>query len=243
MRIGVIGTGVIATAVVESIAQDGHQITVSERSTKNSSRLAAQFSAVSVAGNQAVLDQSDTVIIALMADHLPDILGALAFRPDHAVISLMAGVSIDKLRKRTAPARFEAVMLPFPNIAQTGAPILVHGQTGIIKALFGERNCIFEMASAAELDAYLCAQAVLSPAVQLVNDAVRWLGARVDDEGQAERFLRELVGSHLMGAESAPLLEALNTTGGYNQRLREQMVRRGMGSALKDGLDALEKDQ
>ncbi len=32
MRIGVLGTGTIASAVVQGIAQDGHEITVSKRS-------------------------------------------------------------------------------------------------------------------------------------------------------------------------------------------------------------------
>lgn len=241
MRIGVIGTGVIATAVVESIARDGHQIIVSERSVENSRRLAAQFDAVSVAPNQAVLEQCDTVLIALMANQAADVLEPLDFDRRHQVISLMAGVSRDAMIRLTAPARFRAVMLPFPNVAQPGAPVLVQGETGLVRELFAQRNSIFEAADAAELDAYLSAQAVLSPAVQLVNDAAKWLGARVNDSDQGERFLRELVGSNLVGGKSAALLKALSTPGGYNQRLREHMVQRGMGAALTEGLDGLEK--
>ena len=40
MKIGVIGTGTIATAVVQGIAGDGHQITVSDRSATNACALA-----------------------------------------------------------------------------------------------------------------------------------------------------------------------------------------------------------
>ena len=68
MRIGVLGTGTIATAVVRGIAGDGHQISVSERSAENSAALAAEFGNVTVADNQAVLDRSDVVFLGLMAE-------------------------------------------------------------------------------------------------------------------------------------------------------------------------------
>jgi len=240
MRIGVIGTGTISSAVVESIAQDGHQICVSERSAANSARLAAQYDCISAAPNQAVLDQTDTIFIALMPEVAAKILGTLRFHSGHRVISFMAGVSMDVLSSITAPAHVEAVMLPFPNIAQKGSPILVRGNTGTIKTLFGGTNSIVELANDTDLAAYLCAQAVLSPAVQMVSDAATWLSGRVEDAHQAQGFLRALVGTNLLGAECAPLLTALDTPGGYNQRLREHMVKQGMRTDISDGLDALE---
>ena len=193
-----------------------------------------------MAGNQRVLEQSDTIILALRPDHAAKALGRLAFRADHRVISLMAGLDHKTVSRMIIPARFEAVMLAFPNIAKQGSPILVHGQTGLIKALFGARNSIFKVENTAGFDAYLCAQAVLSPAVLLVQGAAKWLGARIEDQKQGEQFLRALVGSNLSSGQCAPLLEALNTTGGYNQRLREHMVRQGISAALTEGLDGLE---
>ena len=43
MRIGVIGCGTIASAVIRGIAQDDHQITVSERSASHSNALAETY--------------------------------------------------------------------------------------------------------------------------------------------------------------------------------------------------------
>ncbi|MGR3696939.1 MAG: NAD(P)-binding domain-containing protein, partial [Roseovarius sp.] len=40
MRLGFLGTGTIAEAVVRGLAPDGHQITVSERSAVRAARLA-----------------------------------------------------------------------------------------------------------------------------------------------------------------------------------------------------------
>ena len=68
------------------------------------------------------------------------------------------------------------------------------------------------------------------------NKAVLQVGARPVEE---ELFLRVLVGSSLMTNEITPLLQALNTPGGYNARLREHMDAAGVPEALIKGLNSL----
>lgn len=240
MRIGVLGTGVIASAVVRGIADDGHQITVSRRSAARSKALARDHAAVSVADNQGVVDQSDVIFLGLMAEQAGDILGALSFRPEQRVISFMAGASLEEVEQLVVPARAVAIMMPFPGIATGGSPILMQGDPTLIREIFGARNTVFALGDSAEMQAYLCAQAVLSPVAAMVGAAADWLGARVEDRGEGEAFLRALVASSLAGAECGDLIETLNTPGGYNQRLRHHMEDSGMGAALFKGMDRLE---
>lgn len=127
MRLGFVGTGTIASATVRGIAGGGHQITVSDRGAAHAARLAAEFENVSIADNQGVIDQSDTLFIGLMAESAPDILSRLTFRADQQVISFMAGLPLDALAPLVAPAHAAAIMLPFPGIAQGGSPILAIG--------------------------------------------------------------------------------------------------------------------
>lgn len=138
------------------------------------------------------------------------------------------------------PARAVAIMMPFPGIAQGGSPIMMQGDAALIEEIFGAKNRVFAVKDAGEMAAYLVAQAVLSPVVRLVGDAADWLGERVSDAAQGEAFLRMLVGSSLEASACAPLIEALNTPGGYNQRLRIHMEAIGMRDALRTGLEALE---
>lgn len=236
MRLGVLGTGTIAEAVVRGLAPDGHAITVSERSATRAERLAAEFPNVSVATNQDVLAASEIVFLGLMAEHAPEVLRGLRFRPDQRVVSFMAGLSLEEVGRLVAPARAEAVMLPFPGIAQGGSPILALGDAAVIETLFAPANTVYGLRDAAELEAYLCAQALLSPAVQMVGVAAEWLGG---ETAQGEAFLRHLVGSSLMSGECQSMLAALNTAGGYNQRLRQHMEAAGMREALTEGLDRL----
>jgi pyrroline-5-carboxylate reductase len=243
MRLGFLGTGSIAAAVVEGIAGDGHVIIVSERNAERAATLAAAHANVTVAANQQVIDASDVIFLGLMAEAAGDILGALRFRPGQKVVSLMAGASLDRVARMVAPAEAAAIMLPFPGIARGGSPILVLGDDGLVGELFGTRNTVFALQGAAELDAYLCAQAVLSPAVQMVADAARWLGARIADPAQGEAFLRQLVGSSLVDSACTPLLAALDTPGGFNRRLRTHMQEAGTVVTLAAGLDRLEAEK
>ncbi|MDV4146294.1 NAD(P)-binding domain-containing protein [Shimia sp. FJ5] len=240
MRIGFLGTGTIASAVVEGIAGDGHVIIVSRRSEARSSALAEAYSSVHVGENQEVLDQSDVVFLGLMAETAAETLAPLTFRENQAVISFMAGATLEAVGEMVRPARAAAVMMPFPGIAQGGSPIMMQGDAGLVKTIFGARNKVFALGDDSELQAYLAAQAVLSPVAAMVGEAAAWLGARVEDAGQGEAFLRMLVASSLAETGCADLVAALNTPGGYNQRLRVHMEEAGIGAALTTGLDALE---
>ncbi|SHJ09478.1 pyrroline-5-carboxylate reductase [Shimia gijangensis] len=243
MRLGVIGTGTIASAVVRGIAGDGHQITVSERSASHAAALAAEFDNVSVADNQTVLDQSDVVFVALMTGVARAVLGSLEFRADQRVITFMGGATLAQADDMVSPATAVAIMMPFPGIAQGGSPIMMHGDAALVGEIFGAHNSVFDLPNAEEMAAYLSAQAVLSPVVRMVDDAANWLGERVSDPAQGEEFLRVLVASNLMNTACAPLIDALNTPGGYNQRLRLHMEQSGMGEALEQGLNKLERGE
>ena len=89
------------------------------------------------------------------------------------------------------------------------------------------------------MNALLRAQAVLSPVAKLVQDAANWLDDKGVETERGERFLRILIASNLFQIPSDTLLEALNTEGGYNQRLRLHMEKSGISEMLKTGLDEL----
>ncbi|NVO24687.1 NAD(P)-binding domain-containing protein [Donghicola mangrovi] len=240
MLIGILGLGTIATAVVEGIAQDGHQITVSERSAANAARLAAEHG-VTVAPNQAVVDASDVLIVALTDDIYEAALGGLTFREGQQVISLMGGPSIAAVQALVSPAHVVAKVLPFPSIAQGGSQVMACGEMALVTELLGARNSIFQIGSEEELHHWICAQAVLSPAVLMVREAAAWLAEQGAEPVESERFLRELVGSSLLASPCDATLRALDTPGGYNQRLRQHMVETGMTSRLMAGLVKLQQ--
>ena len=61
MKIGVIGTGTIATAVIHGIADDDHHIFISSRNAQNAKVLSDAYDNVLICENQDIIDKSDVI--------------------------------------------------------------------------------------------------------------------------------------------------------------------------------------
>lgn len=242
LRLGFIGCGTIAAAVVRGLSGQGHDIRVSKRSEQNSAELAEALDDVVVEKNQDVIDGSDILFLGLISDVAAMVLPGLSFRADQKVISFMAGSDLAEVAELVSPAKAEAIVLPFPGIAVGGSPLLALGNTALVSDLFEPRDKVFALADQCELNAYLAAQAVLSPVARLVSDAAAWLAETGSDLTQGEAFLRSLVVNCLANSDANALIDALNTPGGYNQRLRLHMEASGMGRNLRQGLDAFRSE-
>lgn len=245
MRLGFLGTGTIATAVVRGIAADGHNILVSERGRANSSRLAREHPNIAVAENRSVVSNSDTVFLGSTASAAVEMLEPLDFGHEQEVISFMVGIDRDEINDLVAPARCSAVMIPFPSIARGGSPVLTFPASEIVETLFGRQNTVIALDSADDFNEFLSAQAVLSPIAMMLATASDWLGSRTGNCSEAERFLRQLIASSLLprpvnGDDSLrDLLDSLNTPGGLNQQLRNHVGDHGSYDNLVKGLDIL----
>ncbi len=236
----------MAAAMVEAIAADGHQISVSRRSHSHARRLSARFENVAISDNQTVIDNAEIVILGLLAEVATDLLPRLSFREEQQVISLMAGIAHRQVCGLVHPAKSVTIAIPFPFIAKGGSPILTYPQGDIVRALFGNKNKLFTMETEDALNAFMAAQAVMSPVLKLLEQSAGWLSERGVEKVQAEQFLTSLVGGALSARSAdeanlfATMLDELNTKGGLNAELREHMMSAGMNEALIDGLERLE---
>ncbi len=120
-RIGFIGTGNIATAVVEGLLNapgPALDIVLSPRNAQKAAALASRFATVQVApDNQAVLDGCGTVFIALRPPVVGEALRPLRFRDNHEIVSLVP-MPAAGLRPLVSPARALLRALPLPTCAE-----------------------------------------------------------------------------------------------------------------------------
>jgi pyrroline-5-carboxylate reductase len=119
--LGFIGTGNIASAVVEGLCTSAQppDIVVSPRNEAKSRALEARFARVRRAGsNQEVLDACATVVLAVRPGVAPEILGALRFRPEHTVLSLIPTLHREPLTQLVNPALRVFKVLPLPYVAR-----------------------------------------------------------------------------------------------------------------------------
>src|SRR5215475_11388411 len=93
-RLGFVGVGTIAEALITGMCAGGEQratFLLSPRNADTAKRLAERYSFAAVArDNQAVIDGSDIVFLAVRPQVAAEVLGGLKFRPDQRVVSLIA---------------------------------------------------------------------------------------------------------------------------------------------------------
>ena len=244
-RVGFIGTGKIASAMVTGLTGRGHQIMVSERNEAMAASLAARFTDVMVAPNDQVVVASDIVFLCLLADIARDELPSLPFRADHSVISVMVDVSVADLQTLCAPTTEIAISIPLPSVAVGGSALPVYPDSAALRALFGETDVIILCRDEVALNAHFGASALASPILDQMREGAAWLANMTGDPKAAERFVATVFAGFLRSMADNPetsfadLLDSLGTEGGLNATLRAHMRDAGALGDLTDGLDAL----
>ena len=239
MRVGFLGTGAIAAAMVRGLAGQGHRILVSPRNASTAATLAAELPEVAIAPNDALVAGSDVVFLCLLARTAEEVLPGLPFRPDQTVISVMVDAPLANLRRLCAPAREIAITIPLPPIAGGGCPLPVYPASPALDALFGRRNLILPQPSEAALNAHLGVSALCSPVLDQLLTAADWLAGFTGNPEAAEAYVVAMIRGYLperaSRGELASALAQLSTEGGLNATLRAAMA--PAKNDLREGLD------
>ena len=244
-KVGFIGTGEIASAMVTGLTAQGHDLFVSERGAEYAAKL-AKYNDVQVTSNTEVVANCDVVVLCLLREVAGVVLPELQFRADQAIISVMVDVPIASLQGLCAPATDISITIPLPSISVGGCPLPVYPDTGSVAALFGGKNPILPMATETALNAHFAATAMASVGFSQAQVAAKWLAGNTGDAAAAETYLVSMLAGFFGGMPTdgqgrlAEALGALSTEGGLNATLRARMKDAGAETALRDGLTAFE---
>ncbi len=242
MKVGFIGTGAIASAMVRGIAGQGHEIWVSARGEAASLALAKEFTEVRRASNDDIAGGCDVVVLCLMASVAKQVLPSLSFGLGVRVISVMVDVDLETLRGFAPQASSIDITIPLPQIASGDCPLPCFPRRETVADLFGPANPSFVVKDMRALSAHFAASALMSTTLDQIATGAAWLSGFSDDEAAAQFYLAHMLASALVTIgkpTSLPHLAAeLSTEGGLNATLKAHMRERGMHAALRDGLDA-----
>jgi pyrroline-5-carboxylate reductase len=248
MRLGLIGCGTIAAAIVTGLNSSGYgeAIVVSPRNAEVAAGLARRFPNVTVAAtNQAVLDACDVAVLAVRPQILAAVLPQLRFRPDHEVISLVPVTSLAYLRSATAPAAAVTRAVPMPMVARRQGPTAVYAATPAARRLFDSLGSTIELSDEKCFDAFTAETALMATYFRFLETAAQWLRARGVAADQADRYVRQLFWGLAGTALASPqrtlgeLADEHQTRGGLNEQVRTHMEGKGMFAELANALDAV----
>jgi pyrroline-5-carboxylate reductase len=245
---GIVGVGEIGTAIVTGLCEgvaDAPQILLSPRNAERAAALASRYPSVSVApDNQSVASRCAVVVLSVRPKDGRAVLGGLAFRPDQAIISVMAGVPDDELASLVEPARDIARAIPLPPVGRRAGITPVHPGTAAARALFDRLGGASDVEDAGPFEAMSAASGTIAAHLRYVAAISGWLGDQGVAPDQAERYVRSIFASVAedLGRDHGGLDElarAHATPGGINERFSAMLEQAGVFDTVGRSLQAI----
>jgi len=234
MKIGVIGTGTIASAIVTGFCtkKAGYEFYLSPRNAEKAAALAAEFSDVKVcASNQQVLDSAEWIFITVQKNAF-DALKELKFRKDHKVLNMATEMQLPTLREITGETALLAHVVPLPMIVRGFGPLLVYPEAPQVGELFAPvADAVYlpNMDDARTLQLLTC---LMSPYYMLLDEFVKFTVTQGVGYDTSIKFVHSLLGALTRRAVETPdhdLVELAHdmTPGGYNEQAMIELMDNG----------------
>jgi len=249
MKLGFVGTGAITSAMVTGLSSgvaERHPIRLSPRNAGIAAGLANRFPWVSIASsNQDVLDNCEIVVLAMRPQVAGNVISELRFRPDHCVISVVSGLSLQRVSDLVTPAARVTRAVPLPSVANRRGPTAIYPPDGMVAGLFATLGNAFEVDGEDEFDALCAATATIASYFAFADSITSWLVGQGVPRDTAGDYIAQMFWGLGNTAVDAPersfqsLAGDHATRGGINEQVLTHLVERGVFETISEGLDAV----
>jgi len=246
MRYGFVGAGELTAAVVEGLSAevaDPPAIFLSPRGRDIGRALAARFPNVRVCdSNQDVLEHATVVVLAVRPPQAEAVLAELSFRPEHVVVSALAGVRLAWLRERVAPAGEIVRSIPLPAAARRQSLTAMYPDNAVARELFDRVGGVLVPGEEAALDVFQTATATFAAHLDYLGTIATWLAEQGVDRTAATEYITHIFGqlgqTLLHSTDSlAALTDKHMTPGGINEQLMTDLRADGVPGMVRHALD------
>jgi pyrroline-5-carboxylate reductase len=247
---GVLGVGALASAIVTGLCEgvaDPPTIVLSPRNAQASAALASRYPSVSIAAdNQAVLDSVEVVIVCLRRAHAV-LLGDLTWRPQHVVVSSIAGVPLTRLVELVAPAGEVARAVPMPAVATRSSRTPVHPPLPRALDVFERLGGTMPIGNGVQFEAIFTAMGTVAPFFEYL----RVLADFLVDHGLPSRDAQQVVAATFTGLleqlatqespDFAEMVKEHAPPGGGNEQLTNLMREQGVFDAMARSVEEVHR--
>jgi pyrroline-5-carboxylate reductase len=247
MKLGFIGTGALTSAIVTGLkcaADNSVPVLLSPRNKEIGGSLASRYPAVRVApDNQTVLDNCDTIMLAVRPQIAHDVLAELQFRRGHHVVSLIATLSREEIAALTAPAERMTKALPMPMIAHRLGATIIFPPDSDMAALFGRLGKAIEIENSGEFDALSVVTATYATYFKYLDTIHQWLIDHGVEEAKGHDYIATLFKALATAPETTPdagfmhLAQDYATRGGLNEQVLRELTTRNVFDLFAESLD------
>jgi pyrroline-5-carboxylate reductase len=251
MKIGFIGVGKIAGAIVEGLCTstiENAEILLSPRNEPNSRRLAAKYPNVRrLETNQEVLDRSEIVFVALRPAAAVEALSVLSFNPRHTVISLIPFLKHNDLEAAVGPVAALIRAIPLPTVMQHNCPIPIYPANETVSRLFSHIGQPLIVEDEPQLHVIWTLTGLITPFYDLLDTLSDWTTTHGVQPEIANAYIANMFQSlSFMAQHSNPidfrdLAQHAATPNGMNEQAGKEIRQKGAHEAYREASDRLLK--
>ncbi|MFS8054849.1 pyrroline-5-carboxylate reductase [Rhizobium sp. BR 317] len=245
--IGFVGTGAITEAMVQGLLAEPayvSEIHVSPRNAEIAARLADKFQNVTVAAdNQAVVDQSDVVVLAIRPQIAENVIRELRFRDGQRIVSVVAALERQSLLGWIGADVDLVQAIPLPFVADRQGVTAIYPPDPETAALFDALGTTVQCESRGEYDLLAAASAMMSTFFGIMEFTTDWLEKNGLDRSKGQAYVAPLFAS-LAQRANEPDVTSFNslsfefaTKGGLNEQVFLDFEKKGGRQALTSALD------
>ena len=216
--LGILGIGHLATYTVTGLRRSGDQrkIILSPRNAELAKALAKQFNCEVAENNQAVIDHSDVILLAVRPFQLNDLLANLHFPKDKVVVSAAAGVSLSQLREKGDLPKKLALILPGVAAENSKGFVPIYPEIPEVKSIADSLGNTISLKEEAQYDEAAAMACLNGWMYRFFDEQVKWLCKQgIDSENARQIVLHNTLGAahYALGRPTQSLAELTGEIG------------------------------
>ena len=196
MNLGFIGTGKIASSVIEGICTSKisfKKIFISPRNKNIAKTLKNKFKKVIIAkDNQQIVDKCNWVFLSVTPTVGEKIIKELKFKSNQTIISFISTITLPKLRKSIKVKAKIVRAIPLPPISLKKGPVPICPPNKNVKAFFNKIGTTVEIKNENSSINFWSTSGMMAPFYQLLSVMTDWLVKRGVKRSNAQKYITSL---------------------------------------------------
>jgi len=245
MKIGIIGVGVIGSAIIKGFCYNDdqeHQLYISPRGEQLSKELSTSYENVTrCLSNQDVLDHSEYVIISVLPQIGLEVISELSFRKDHKVINLMSDKKLEDIKEVIGETDTLVHMVPLSFISNRKGPIALYPKNDSIVSLVDKLGDVITVNEVSKIESIAAITGLMTSYYSLMNDIVKWGSLNdlsIKESTDYTTYFFEALSSHARESDLEVLATEM-TPGGLNERALKHIKKKDGFKPWVDILDPI----
>jgi len=196
MKLGFIGTGQITKAVINGILKSQikySKIFISKRNLKISAELSKKSKKILIIkNNQEIINKSDWVFLAVTPTVAKKILKDLDFKKGQTVISFIATIKMNELKKYIKVTSKIVRAIPLPPISLKKGPVPIFPPNNKVKLFFDQIGTAIEIKNEKSSLNFWATSSMMAPFYELLKTLSSWLISKGIKKNDAQKYITSL---------------------------------------------------